>query len=234
MLRNGQIFCPFSEYISTDFQKILIQPFKKFLTVIFLSPQDASEWHQLLWNFLITLGGRNEFFFYYPKSYVTWRTKNQRDFCIDSVKFVLKKILQQIKTLESNFNEKLTVVEANEIIKVISGTAADADIVFLGDRILFGNDALSSLLVKFDAATKIFFRAKTEGLTFVESQISVNVNFERSSKTFVLFLDENGKTVATTFRCLKKKNQFDIYECLYLFRFDRRQRNLPLRQVFSR
>lgn len=61
----------------------------------------------------------------------------------------------------TDFSLVLTIVQAHQIVKVMTGAAADPDVVLLRDGILLGYDALSSLLVELDAATEILLGSQT-------------------------------------------------------------------------
>lgn len=49
----------------------------------------------------------------------------------------------------------LTIVEAHEVVEVMRRTGTDADVVFLGDGVLLGEDALLGLIVELDGATEV-------------------------------------------------------------------------------
>lgn len=82
----------------------------------------------------------------------------------------------------------------------MAGTGTDANVVLLGDRILFGQDALFRLVVKFNAATEVLFRSHAHHLTLVQSHVVENIHLERPTQLLVLLLDENGQSVTTTLR----------------------------------
>lgn len=64
---------------------------------------------------------------------------------------------------------------------MVTRAAANSNVVFLWNGILFGYDALPRLLVKLDAATEIFFRSRTQRLTFLQSKIRVYIHFKRAA-----------------------------------------------------
>lgn len=57
-------------------------------------------------------------------------------------------------TLVNTF-ETLTVVQTNQVVQVVRGTAAHPQIVFLRHRVLLEYNAPSDLLVVFDRSTKV-------------------------------------------------------------------------------
>ena len=74
--------------------------------------------------------------------------------------------------------EKLTVVQTDEIVKMITRTTTDANVVPLRYRIFLRYDALFCLLVVFDATAKVLFCPQAKSLTLVEGQICVYVHFK--------------------------------------------------------
>lgn len=92
---------------------------------------------------------------------------------------------------------------------MVAGVAAYPDVVFLGDRVFLRYYTLSCLFVELDAATEVFFSSETEVLTIVQGQVCVDIDFERSSKTLVLFFNEDCETVAASFGC---KHLIEIVE----------------------
>lgn len=113
----------------------------------------------------------------------------------------------------------LTVIQTNEIVKVVSRTRANAEIIFLGDGILLREYALFRLIVKLDRAAEvpeqserleniqliihrncILFRSQAKRLTLFQRHVVENLHLERSTEAFVLLLDVHHEPIAASFR----------------------------------
>lgn len=79
---------------------------------------------------------------------------------------------------------------------MVTGAAADTNVVPLGNGVLLRNDALARLLVKLDAAAEIFFRAQAKLLALDQGKVCVDVDLEGTSEPLVLLFDEDREAVA--------------------------------------
>jgi hypothetical protein len=87
--------------------------------------------------------------------------------------------------------EGRTVIQADEIVEVMGGTAADCYVVLLRNGILFGQDAHSRCFVEFDRSAEVLLGAKAHVLTLFQGHIREYVDFKRTSESFVFFFYEH-------------------------------------------
>jgi hypothetical protein len=54
----------------------------------------------------------------------------------------------------------LTIVQADQIVKVMAGAVAEPDVVLLRNGVFLGDDAVPGLLVEFHAAAEVLLRSQ--------------------------------------------------------------------------
>lgn len=111
----------------------------------------------------------------------------------------------------------LTAVQADKVKEMMSGAAGHAQIVLLGDRVLFGQGALfghfvilygpgekrcfvmPSEALKGWLPAQILLRPHTHGLTVLQREVSEQIHLKGSSQSLIFLLDEHRQAVAASF-----------------------------------
>lgn len=80
-------------------------------------------------------------------------------------------------------------------------TRTDANVVFLGDAVLFRQNALLRLVVELNRPAEVLLGADAHGLTFLQRHIVEDVYLEWTTQPLVLLLHVHGQTVTAPFSC---------------------------------
>lgn len=75
----------------------------------------------------------------------------------------------------------------------------DTDVIFLRDRILFGENALFRLIVEFHGSTEILFGTHAHRVAFLERHIIENIHFKWSAQALIFLFDKNRQTITSSF-----------------------------------